>query len=82
MAALPAVTIPAEADTAHIIATIDTITRHLSALREELLDGSLPDGALTRVRALHEPLGAFCACCGDKWPCPTIRALNGEAVDI
>jgi hypothetical protein len=78
MAAAPAVRVPVKADPAHIIGTIDVICRHLSALREELIQGDLPDGALTRVRALHEAADGFCLSCGDTSPCRTIRALNGE----
>ncbi len=76
MGTLPPVTVPVKADTAHIIATIDVIRRHLSALREELLQDELPDGVLAHIRALHEPIGGFCMSCGDASPCRTIRALD------
>ena len=38
--------------------------------------------AVDRVRALHYPNTTFGICVedGDRWPCPTIRALDGEGV--
>ena len=41
--------------------------------------------AVERVRQLHRtgpgdptPGGSICWCCGSTWPCPTIKALDGE----
>lgn len=32
--------------------------------------------ALNAVRALHERETTLCIECADKWPCPTIRAID------
>lgn len=59
--------------------------------RQRLADRPAPDDALReqcaaaieRVRAEHQPDGGHCGICADpdgsaaRWPCPTIRALDG-----
>ncbi|ART73443.1 hypothetical protein BTO20_05850 [Mycobacterium dioxanotrophicus] len=32
--------------------------------------------ALNAIRELHERETTLCIECADKWPCPTIRAIN------
>lgn len=45
-----------------------------------VLRDSKASAAIDRVRALHYPNVTFGICVedGDRWPCPTSRALDGE----
>lgn len=40
----------------------------------------IPTAAVQAMTALHEPFpnSSHCKTCGDKFPCATLRILNGE----
>ena len=47
--------------------------------REEVITaGSLLAARVEAVLALHYERGGWCDQCGDDWPCPTRRKLDGE----
>ncbi len=53
-----------------------SIARGLLSARARADDA---EAAIHRVRALHVEVARVCVGCSDFYPCPTIRALDGEA---
>ncbi|ROR95480.1 hypothetical protein EDD28_0033 [Salana multivorans] len=74
----------AKAEREHALGIARLLRQERNVLRREVDDAGRARAALDRVRAEHGatpwPDGSLvCSGCGRLWPCPTLRALEGDA---
>lgn len=72
------------ADAEFIAASRQAMPALLDMLGQALAERDHARAQVDRVRELHQPIefpgqGRFCDTCTTTWPCPTVRALDGES---